>query len=148
MEVLLKLLAEFHSVLLEHRQRRPGPAVDAASDAELVTRCRAGDRSAWEALVDCYARYVHAIVTRVDRLDPHDAEDASRTCSRESSSGSTRYATSTRCGRGSRRPRATVRSTRSAALVAKVRRTTFRNSGSVPLGSRLLDEALTAHGSL
>jgi RNA polymerase sigma factor (sigma-70 family) len=50
--------------------------VDAASDAELVTRCRAGDQSAWEALVDRYARYVHAIVTRVYRLDPHDAEDA------------------------------------------------------------------------
>jgi RNA polymerase sigma factor (sigma-70 family) len=50
--------------------------VDAASDAELVARCRAGDQSAWEALVDRYARYVHAIVTRVYRLDPHDAEDA------------------------------------------------------------------------
>ena len=50
--------------------------MDAASDAELVTRCRAGDQSAWEALVDRYARYVHAIVTRVYRLDPHDAEDA------------------------------------------------------------------------
>jgi RNA polymerase sigma factor (sigma-70 family) len=50
--------------------------VDAASDAELVARCRAGDQSAWEALVDRYARYVHAMVTRVYRLDPHDAEDA------------------------------------------------------------------------
>ena len=36
--------------------------MDAASDAELVARCRAGDQSAWEA--------------RVYRLDPHDAEDA------------------------------------------------------------------------
>jgi RNA polymerase sigma factor (sigma-70 family) len=50
--------------------------VDAASDAELVTRCRAGDESAWNALVDRYARYVHAILVRVYRLDPHDAEDA------------------------------------------------------------------------
>ena len=50
--------------------------MDAASDAELVARCRAGDQSAWEALVDRYARYVHAIVTRVYRLEPHDAEDA------------------------------------------------------------------------
>jgi RNA polymerase sigma factor (sigma-70 family) len=49
--------------------------VDAASDAELVARCRAGDQAAWEALVDRYARYVHAIVSRVYRLDPHDAED-------------------------------------------------------------------------
>jgi RNA polymerase sigma factor (sigma-70 family) len=49
--------------------------VDAASDAELVTRCRAGDQAAWEELVDRYARYVHAIVSRVYRLEPHDAED-------------------------------------------------------------------------
>ena len=50
--------------------------MDAASDAELVTRCRQGDQAAWEELVDRYARYVHAIVTRVYRLDPRDAEDA------------------------------------------------------------------------
>ena len=50
--------------------------MDAASDAELVARCRAGDRSAWDELVDRYARYVHAILTRVYRLDLHDAEDA------------------------------------------------------------------------
>jgi RNA polymerase sigma factor (sigma-70 family) len=49
--------------------------VDAASDADLVARCRAGDEAAWEALVDRYARYVHAIVARVYRLDGHDAED-------------------------------------------------------------------------
>jgi hypothetical protein len=39
--------------------------VEAASDAQLVSRCRAGDQAAWEALVDRYARYVHAIVARV-----------------------------------------------------------------------------------
>jgi RNA polymerase sigma factor (sigma-70 family) len=50
--------------------------VDAASDAELVARCRSGDQSAWEELVDRYARYVHAIVVRVYRLNPEDAEDA------------------------------------------------------------------------
>jgi RNA polymerase sigma factor (sigma-70 family) len=49
--------------------------VDAASDAELVARCRAGEEAAWGALVDRYARYVHAIVTRVYRLEPSDAED-------------------------------------------------------------------------
>jgi RNA polymerase sigma factor (sigma-70 family) len=49
--------------------------VSAASDAELVARCRAGDEGAWEALVDRYARYVHAIVARVYRLESHDAED-------------------------------------------------------------------------
>ena len=50
--------------------------MDAASDAGLVARCRAGDQAAWEALVDRYSRYVHAIVARVYRLEPHDAEDA------------------------------------------------------------------------
>ena len=49
--------------------------MDAASDAELVARCRAGDQVAWEALVDRYSRYVHAIVARVYRLEGHDAED-------------------------------------------------------------------------
>ena len=47
----------------------------AASDAELVARCRAGDQTAWDALVDRYARYVYAIATRVYRLGPEDAED-------------------------------------------------------------------------
>jgi len=50
--------------------------VNAASDADLVARCRAGEQGAWEALVDRYARYVHAIVVRVYGLDPHAAEDA------------------------------------------------------------------------
>jgi RNA polymerase sigma factor (sigma-70 family) len=50
--------------------------VAAPSDADLVARCRAGDESAWEALVDRYARYVHAIIVRVYRVDPDDAEDA------------------------------------------------------------------------
>jgi RNA polymerase sigma-70 factor (ECF subfamily) len=49
--------------------------VDAASDAELVARCRAGDQVAWEARGDRYARYVDAIVARVYRLEGHDAED-------------------------------------------------------------------------
>jgi RNA polymerase sigma-70 factor (ECF subfamily) len=49
--------------------------VNAASDAELVARCRAGDHDAWGELVDRYARYVYAIATRVYRLGPEDAED-------------------------------------------------------------------------
>jgi RNA polymerase sigma factor (sigma-70 family) len=47
-----------------------------ASDADLVARCRSGDDDAWRALVDAYARYVHAIVTRVYGLRGPDAEDA------------------------------------------------------------------------
>jgi RNA polymerase sigma factor (sigma-70 family) len=49
--------------------------LDAASDAALVSRCRAGEQGAWEELVDRYARYVYAIAARVYRLDPADAED-------------------------------------------------------------------------
>lgn len=49
--------------------------MDAPPDPELVRRCRAGDESAWELLVERYARYVYAIATRVYRLEPPDAED-------------------------------------------------------------------------
>ena len=49
--------------------------MDAATDAELVSRCRAGDADAWAELVERYARYVYAIATRVYRLGPEDAED-------------------------------------------------------------------------
>jgi RNA polymerase sigma factor (sigma-70 family) len=45
------------------------------SDAELVERCRAGDDSAWNELVERYSRYVYAICTRGFRLSEEDAED-------------------------------------------------------------------------
>ena len=44
------------------------------ADAELVSRCRAGDHDAWRALVERYSRYVYAI-TQAFRLSTHDAED-------------------------------------------------------------------------
>jgi RNA polymerase sigma factor (sigma-70 family) len=45
------------------------------SDAELVQRCRAGDPSAWNELVERFSRYVYAICVQAFRLSPHDAED-------------------------------------------------------------------------
>lgn len=45
------------------------------SDAELVGRCRAGDASAWNELVERFSRYVYAICTQGFRLGEHDAED-------------------------------------------------------------------------
>src|SRR5262249_8738266 len=45
------------------------------SDAELVQRCRAGDAAAWEALVERFSRYVHAIIVQAFRLRDADAED-------------------------------------------------------------------------
>jgi RNA polymerase sigma-70 factor (ECF subfamily) len=45
------------------------------TDAELVARCRTGDDDAWELLVERFARYVHAILTRAFTLPPHAAED-------------------------------------------------------------------------
>jgi len=45
------------------------------TDAELVARCRRGDDAAWELLVERFARYVQAIVTRGYGLAPHAAED-------------------------------------------------------------------------
>jgi RNA polymerase sigma-70 factor (ECF subfamily) len=47
----------------------------AASDSELVARCRAGDEGAWHALVERYGRYVHAIAAQGFRLPPDVAED-------------------------------------------------------------------------
>jgi RNA polymerase sigma-70 factor (ECF subfamily) len=49
--------------------------VDAASDADLVSRCLAHDEAAWDQLVDRYARYVYAIAARVYRLGPDDTDD-------------------------------------------------------------------------
>ena len=45
------------------------------SDAELVQRCRAGDQSAWNELVERFSRYVFAIAVQGFRLQGHDAED-------------------------------------------------------------------------
>ena len=44
-------------------------------DAELVARCRAGDREAWNELVNRFSRYVYAIATQAFRLREADAED-------------------------------------------------------------------------
>jgi RNA polymerase sigma-70 factor (ECF subfamily) len=46
-----------------------------ASDAELVSRCRAGDERAWSELVERFARYIHAICSQGFRLAAHDSED-------------------------------------------------------------------------
>jgi RNA polymerase sigma-70 factor (ECF subfamily) len=45
------------------------------SDAALVARCRAGDPSAWNELVERFSRYVYAISVQAFRLPHHDAED-------------------------------------------------------------------------
>ena len=46
-----------------------------ATDAQLVSRCRAGDEAAWNVLVERFSRYVYAIAVQAFRLAPHDAED-------------------------------------------------------------------------
>jgi RNA polymerase sigma factor (sigma-70 family) len=45
------------------------------TDAELVSRCRAGDPEAWNDFVERFSRYVYAICSRGFRLAQHDAED-------------------------------------------------------------------------
>ena len=45
------------------------------SDAELVARCRRGDQSAWNELVERFSRYVYAIAVQGFRLPAADAED-------------------------------------------------------------------------
>ena len=47
----------------------------AVTDAQLVSRCRAGEEVAWNELVDRFSRYVYAIAVQAFRLAPHDAED-------------------------------------------------------------------------
>jgi RNA polymerase sigma-70 factor (ECF subfamily) len=54
---------------------RTAPAASSIADAELVARCRAGDQSAWEALVRRHSGLVAAIVRGGFRLAPADAED-------------------------------------------------------------------------
>jgi RNA polymerase sigma factor (sigma-70 family) len=46
-----------------------------STDAELVSRCRAGDQAAWNELVERFSRYVYAISVQAFRLGPQDAED-------------------------------------------------------------------------
>jgi RNA polymerase sigma factor (sigma-70 family) len=46
-----------------------------STDAELVSRCRAGDEEAWNELVERFSRYVYAISVQAFRLPPTDAED-------------------------------------------------------------------------
>jgi RNA polymerase sigma factor (sigma-70 family) len=50
---------------------RPGDL----TDAQLVKLCRQGDSAAWDALVERFSRYVHAICVQAFRLPLHDAED-------------------------------------------------------------------------
>jgi RNA polymerase sigma factor (sigma-70 family) len=45
-------------------------------DEELVGRCLAGDRAAWDELVSTYSRYIYAICSQGYRLQGPDAEDA------------------------------------------------------------------------
>lgn len=47
----------------------------AATDAQLVSRCRDGDAEAWNELVERFSRYVYAIAVQGFRLGRHDAED-------------------------------------------------------------------------
>jgi RNA polymerase sigma factor (sigma-70 family) len=45
------------------------------TDAQLVSRCRAGDPEAWNQFVERFSRYVYAIASRGFRLPQQDAED-------------------------------------------------------------------------
>ena len=47
----------------------------AMTDAALVARCRTGDQTAWNELVERFSRYVYAICVQAFRLAEHDAED-------------------------------------------------------------------------
>jgi RNA polymerase sigma-70 factor (ECF subfamily) len=50
-------------------------SLESLTDAQLVERCRAGDREAWNTLVERFSRYVYAICVKGFRLGDEDAED-------------------------------------------------------------------------
>jgi RNA polymerase sigma factor (sigma-70 family) len=52
-----------------------GYSAHRVTDAELIARCRAGDQTAWEALVRRHSGLVAAVVRGGFRLSPADAED-------------------------------------------------------------------------
>jgi RNA polymerase sigma factor (sigma-70 family) len=52
------------------------PEGQSTSDGQLVARCRAGDQSAWRALIERHAPLVNGILRGGFRLEVHDAEDA------------------------------------------------------------------------
>ena len=54
---------------------RPHPMAVEQTDAQLVSRCRAGDPDAWNEFVERFSRYVYAICGRGFRLSQQDAED-------------------------------------------------------------------------
>lgn len=62
----------------EARSGGPADRTDAHEDAALVARCRAGDESAWNALVQRYQRLVYAVARR-GGLDEHAAGDVFQT---------------------------------------------------------------------
>jgi RNA polymerase sigma factor (sigma-70 family) len=53
----------------------PSDPADVRLEAQLVARCRAGDPTAWNELVERFSRYVYAISVQAFRLSEHDAED-------------------------------------------------------------------------
>jgi RNA polymerase sigma factor (sigma-70 family) len=46
-----------------------------STDADLLAGCRAGDPGAWDALVERFSRYVHAIAVKAYGLPSQEAED-------------------------------------------------------------------------
>lgn len=65
------------SVSISNRRRSDGRSLDAATSAELVARANAGDRLAWEALVDRYAGLVESVAVK-HRLDRDDLNDVAQ----------------------------------------------------------------------
>ncbi len=58
-------------------RRPPKRPPSKPSDAELVSRCLAGDQQAWQALVDRYAALVHSVPAR-HGLPPMEVEDVAQ----------------------------------------------------------------------
>jgi len=65
----------FWADLFVAKSYRPSMMAVEQTDAQLVSRCRAGDADAWNEFVERFSRYVYAICGRGFRLSQQDAED-------------------------------------------------------------------------
>lgn len=65
------------AVFVRRRRATDARGLDSACSAELVARANAGERAAWEALVDRYAGLVEAVAVK-HRLDRDDVNDVAQ----------------------------------------------------------------------
>ena len=118
------------------------------TDAQLVSRCRAGEAAAWNEFVERFSRYVYAICGRGFRLPQQDAEDVfqevfARAFERLPSFGATTRATVARSAHAAALHRPAAAAARATRLPTRTR--TSKRSTTC---SATLDDAMTVRAAL